>query len=215
MNYESTPKACKKEAGRLSRILSTLAWPIIGGIAASMIASVSRPSFAGEAGEAQQQAALVKALPQSKLSLADGIRQAEKLGGPPISAKFEFDDAGKLSLSVYAAGKGLDSDAEHNVLKELSGSPEQAKWSPETEVFKDVEHVARSSEQLTLMRLSRFTLADVLAIAQKEHPGTVFSITPMVKAHRPVFVVWEATGAGKFMEFDIGLSDGKLQPAHK
>lgn len=92
-------------------------------------------------------AKLAGALKQSKLTLADGIRQAGRNGAAVISAKFEFDDAGKLSLSVYAAQKGTATAPEGNVLEELSGSPEQAAWAPQVEVFKDVEHVARSSEQ--------------------------------------------------------------------
>ena len=71
------------------------------------------------------QSDLVAALPKSKLTLAEGMRQAAKPGEAVISAKFEFDDNGKLSLSVYTAEKGLSVDSEKNVLKELSGSPEQ------------------------------------------------------------------------------------------
>ena len=92
--------------------------------------------------------ALLKALPSSKVTLAQGIEQAAKGSAAPISAKFEMDDKGELSLSVYVADKGLSKNAEHNVLKELSGSPTSAAWTPETETFKDVEHVARSAEQL-------------------------------------------------------------------
>ena len=165
-----------------------------------------QPAFAGEAGH--DQAALFKALTQSKITLLDGLRQATKSPEVPISAKFEFDDAGKLSLSVYTAEKGLAVDAEHNVLKELSGSPEQAKWAPKVEVFKDIPHVARSSEQLALASLSSSTLADVAAKAQKEHPGTVFSITPAVRNHKPVFVVLEAD-KGKVTEHVYGVMDGK------
>src|SRR5881296_1175876 len=65
---------------------------------------------------------LLKVLSNSKHSLADGIRQATKSTEVPISAKFELDDNGKLSLSVYTAEKGLTTDAEHNILKELSGN---------------------------------------------------------------------------------------------
>jgi hypothetical protein len=164
-------------------------------------------AFAADAGH--DQAALVKALAQSKITLLDGLRQSTKPPEVPISAKFEFDDAGKLSLSVYTAGKGVTVDAEHNVLKELSGSPEQAKWIPQVEVFKDLPHVARSSEQLALMSLSPFTLASIAAKAQKDHPGTVFSITPTVRNHKPVFVVLEAD-KGKVAQLVYGVMDGKL-----
>src|SRR3989475_11506337 len=105
-----------------------------------------------------------------------------------ISAKFELED-GKLSLSVYTAEKGLAVPAEKNVLQELSGSPEQDKWTPKVGVFKDVPHVARSAEQLAVMSLGRKSLAAVIAEGRKAHPGTGFSITAASRKHRPVAVV--------------------------
>jgi len=159
----------------------------------------------------RDQAALIKVLPQSKHSLMDGLRQATKPPEVPISAKFEFDDAGKLSLSVYTAEKGVSVDPEKNVLKELSGSPAQDKWTPEVEVFKDVPHVARSSQQLTLMSISRFTLVDIVAKAQKGHGGTVLSVAPMIRDRKPVFGVLMAD-KGKVTELHYAVLDGNLVP---
>lgn len=139
-------------------------------------------------GESKELQAVAQASGKSKVSLLDGIRQASLGSAAAISAKFELED-GKLSLSVYAAEKGLAVPAEQNVLQELSGSPEQDKWTPKTEAFKDVEHIARAAEQFTLMSLSRKSLTAVIAEVQKTHPGTVFSITPAIKNHRPVAVV--------------------------
>ena len=139
--------------------------------------------------QGEDYAALLKVLSNTKHSLADGIRQATKSTEVPISAKFELDDNGKLSLSVYTAENGLTTDAEHSVLKELSGSPEAAAWNPEVEVFKDPEHLKRAAEQQTLMILSQMSLLDVIAKAQKQQPGTVFSITPVVVGHQPKFNV--------------------------
>src|SRR5882762_7007287 len=129
--------------------------------------------------------ALLEALGKSKHTLLDGVRQAAKGGAVPISAKFELED-GKLSLSVYTAGKGLGVPPEQNVLQELSGSPESEKWTPNVEVFKDVPHVARASAQLTLMALGKNSLADIIARAQKAQSGTVFSVTPMIRNHTAV-----------------------------
>jgi hypothetical protein len=168
--------------------------------------SVANTAFAATA--EKDLSALIKALPQSKVSLIDGLRQSTKSPEAPISAKFELDDKGKLSLSVYTVEKGLSTDAEGNVLKELSGSPENAKWTPEVEVFKDIPHVSRASQQLALMALSPFSLADIAAKAQKQHPGMVFSITPAVRNHKPVFVVLESD-KGKVIELTFGLLDGK------
>ena len=129
--------------------------------------------------------ALLEALGKSKHTLLDGVRQAAKGGAVPISAKFELED-GKLSLSVYTAGKGLSVPPEQNVLQELSGSPEGDKWTPNVEVFKDVPHVARSSEQLTLMVLGKASLTNIIARVQKTQSGTVFSVTPVIRNHRAV-----------------------------
>jgi hypothetical protein len=58
-----------------------------------------------QAGEGEDQAVLVKALPAARVNLQQGLQAAEAQGRP-ISAKFEMDD-GKLQLSVYTdkAGK--------------------------------------------------------------------------------------------------------------
>jgi hypothetical protein len=160
----------------------------LGAIAAFLgIGLLERQTAIAEEGAGEMKA-LIQALAKSKQSLVGGMRQAAHGNAAVISAKFELED-GKLSLSVYTAEKGLSVPPEGNVLQELSGSPEQDKWTPQVEVFKDVPHVARSAEQLTLMSLSRKNLAAVIAEVRKTHPGTVFSITPSIKNHKPVAVV--------------------------
>jgi hypothetical protein len=142
-------------------------------------------TLSARAEDSKDTQALIEALGKSKVSLLNGVRQAAKDGAVPISAKFELED-GKLSLSVYTAEKGLSVAPETNVLQELSGSPEQDKWEPKVEVFKDVPHVARSSEQLTLMALGKSSLANTIARAQKTQSGTVFSVTPVIRNHKAV-----------------------------
>ncbi len=166
---------------------------------------------AGGAEADDDTAKLLKALPKSKLSLAKGIQQAtRKSPEAAISAKFELD-GGKLSLSVYTVEQGLGADAEHNALKELSGSPEGDKWSPEVEVFKDVPHVARASQQLTLISLTKLSLLDIIKKAEKDHPGTVFSIAPVLHDHKGAFVVL-VTADGKVAEFHYDLMTGEPLP---
>jgi hypothetical protein len=158
---------------------------------------------------AETQGDLLAALGKGKLTLLDGIRQIGKGGGTPLSAKFEFDDAGRLSLSVYSAGKGLAAAADQNVLQKFSGSPEQDRWTPEVEVFKDAPHIARSAEQLTLLAQTRVTLAELVGKAAQAQPGTVFSITPVVRQRKPVAVVLVANG-GKVTQLTYNLLDGTL-----
>jgi hypothetical protein len=171
-----------------------------------IVASV--PAVTAKTYDDQETAALAQALPGGKISLLEGLRQVGKGDEAAISAKFEFDDKHKLSLSVYTAGKGAMVDAEHNVLKEFSGSPEATAWTPQVEVFKDIPHVARASEHLTLMSVSHFTLADIVERAQKRHKGTVFSVTPAVLSKHPVAVVLIAD-KGKIVELDIDMATGQ------
>lgn len=180
-------------------VLALLASPIV----------VTVPTANAKAYDDQETAALVHALPGSKISLLEGLRQVGKGEGAAISAKFEFDDNHKLSLSVYTAEKGVAVDAEHNVLKEFSGSPEQPAWGPQAEVFRDIPHVARASEHLTLMSVSHFSLSDIVAMAQKNHNGMVISVTPAVHKNRPVAVIVMAD-KGKVIELDFDLLTGKL-----
>jgi hypothetical protein len=154
---------------------------------------------------------LLKALSQSKHALVDGVQQVSKSSEVAISAKFEMED-GKLSLSVYTAERGLSVQAEKNVLKEFAGDPIADAWKPEVEVFKDVEHVSRSAEQLTLMALSPTSLVDIARKATKDHPGTVYSITPMVRDRKAVFAVLVADKE-KSVELAYDLMTGETSKA--
>ena len=159
----------------------------------------------------QETAALVQALSDSKISMVEGLRQISKGGEAPISAKFEFDDNHKLSLSVYTAEKGLATDSEHNALKEYSGSPETKPWTPAAEVFKDIPHVARASGHLTLVALAKHSLADFITMAQKQHKGIVLSAIPEVQSHRAVLVVLFAYER-KVQEYRYDLAMGQALP---
>lgn len=181
----------------------------IGMVIAVLGTFITQLSSAADASKGEESEKLLKALPNSKLSLADGIQQAAKTDGAPISAKFEFDDHGKLSLSVYTAEKGLTVAPEKNVLKELSGSPEQASWAPEVEVFKDAEHVTRASEHLKLMSGSAYSLLDIVNKAQTRAPGTAFSITPGIFKGIPVAIV-ELAVKGAVVELLYNLKNGDL-----
>lgn len=62
-------------------------------------------AFSAGAGHATPQDDLIAALPKSNVSLADGVHQIMS-EGQPLSAKFEFDDDAKLSLSIDIVAKG-------------------------------------------------------------------------------------------------------------
>src|SRR5262245_59241512 len=172
---------------------------------------------------------LLQALARAERSLADGIQQVSRSPEVAISAKFEMGEeqgedpakekdekekeGGELSLSVYTAEKGLAVDAERNVLKEYAGSPEGPQWKPEAEVFKDAEHIARASEQLTLMGLSPLSLLDVVRKAEKDQPGTVYSVTPVLRDRKPMFeVLVAASGKSVTLWYDL-LKGDAVRPA--
>src|SRR5215217_3939665 len=143
-------------------------------------------------GAAEDDGALLGRLKDSKHSLADGIKQAEKENGPGISAKFEMK-GDTLMLSVYTAKAGLEKDAEHNTLIELQGDAAKSTWTPEIEVFEDKKHLTRSAMQLTLVQLSKLSLVDAIKKAAAAQPGTIYSAIPAVKDGNPVFNVKVAT----------------------
>ncbi len=151
---------------------------------------------------------LLSRLKESKLSLVDGIRQAEKDNGPAISAKFEMK-GDKLMLSVYTAKDGLGKDSEHNTLMELIGDATQVQWTPETEVFEDKPHIARSAMHLTAMQLTKMTLADVVKRASTQQQGTVYSVIPAVRDGKSVFDVMVATPDGKNAHLTLDATTGK------
>lgn len=153
-------------------------------------------------------AALLARLKDSKHSLADGIKQSEKENGVAISAKFEMD-GDKLVLSVYTAKAGLGDDAEHNALVELSGDATHNPWEAGVEVFEDKKHLTRSAMQLTLVQLSKLTLAEVIKKAEAAQPGTVYSITPAAKDGIPVFDVLVATAEGRSVHLAVDGKTGK------
>jgi hypothetical protein len=176
-------------------------------IAAGIIACGLVATHGAYAGE-EDTAKLLAVLPNAKVSLADGIKQATKDKEVPISGKFELDDNGKLSLSVYTAEKGLSVLPEKNVLKELAGSPEQA-WAPETEVFKDVEHVARSSQHLVLNALSHLSLLAIVEDASKHASGIVYAINPTLHGRKAVFEVLVAN-KDKVSKLTYDIPSGKF-----
>lgn len=136
--------------------------------------------------ENENYGALLKVLQLSKVSFCDGIRQAAKGIGTPISAKFELDDKGKLSLSIYIAEKGLVVDPQNNVFKELSGSPELVTWNPESELIKDKGDLAYAKEQLAVLSKAKVSLLDMVTQTEKDYQGTVFAAFPEVKDNKSV-----------------------------
>jgi hypothetical protein len=167
-----------------------------------LIASLLSASLSHAAGSADTDT--VSRLGQSKHTLVQGIRQAAKNEGAPISAKFEFED-GKLWLSVYTAKAGIEPDAEHNTLIELKGEPTATAWTPNIEVFEDKKHLTRSAMQLTLLQQSKLDLAAVVEKAAARETGVPYSAIPAVRNGKAVVVVKFAASDGASHSVDVAL----------
>lgn len=166
-------------------------------------------NFSAQADDAQ----VIAKLKDSKISLLNGIKQAEKTSGPVISAKFEMDDNNNLSLSIYTAPQGLNTPAESNDLTELSGDPNVTPFAPAVEIFKDKEHIARASVHLTVMQMSKFTLSEIILQALAIQPGTPYSVVnPMVRNGRAVADVFIVDTYGHSEKVTLDVHTGQVVP---
>src|SRR5262245_49198177 len=111
--------------------------------------------------EDADQAALIKALPDARLSLLQGIAQVAKGTEVPIEAKYEMAN-GKLMLSIYTSAKGLDTAAENNSFNEYIGDVTTTTWTPEKEVFADLKHIARSAQYHALLSMTKVTIPAII-----------------------------------------------------
>ena len=147
------------------------------------------------------QAALLKALPEAKISLQQGIAQVAKGSEVATEAKYEMDK-GKLALTVYTSSKGFDTPAEDNGFNEYGGDATGATWKPDKEVFADLKHIARSAQYHTLLSMTKMTIPTII---QKAAPqGTVFSVKEKIRNGKPVFEVMTAQGgAAKTTYYDL------------
>jgi hypothetical protein len=137
------------------------------------------------------QAALLKALPEAKISLQQGVTQVAKGSEVATEAKYEMDK-GKLALTVYTSSKGFDTAAEDNGFNEYGGDATATTWKPDKEVFADLKHIARSAQYHTLLSMTKMTIPTII---QKASPqGTVFSVKEKIRNGKPVFEVMTAQG---------------------
>ena len=141
--------------------------------------------------EDADQAALIKALPNAKLTLVQGIAQVAKGAEVPTEAKYEMSD-GKLMLSIYTSAKGFDTAAEDNAFNEYIGDVTTASWSPKKEVFADLKHIARSAQYHALLSMTKVAIPAIIQKASAQ--GTVLSVKEKIRGSKPVFEVMVVQG---------------------
>lgn len=133
----------------------------------------------------------VPLLSQAKVSLLQGIKQTQAKYGRVIEAKFELDDSGALSLSVYAAPKGYD------VFDEVSGSPTSAPWKPSSEVIKEREDLVNSAFDLTIVQEGGVGLAAAVRRALAQQPGIAYWAVPTLHGKQPSIGIYIRSSDGK------------------
>jgi hypothetical protein len=148
----------------------------------------------------------VPLLGTAKVTLVQGIRQVQAKYGAVIEAKFELDDSGALSLSVYPVTKGLRTNSEFNVFEEAAGPATASPWKPSIEVFKDREHLTRSSFDLTVMQLSSINLATAVQRALARQPGIAYWAIPTLQGKKPVIGVYIRSSDGKSHHLFVAVS---------
>jgi hypothetical protein len=133
----------------------------------------------------------VPLLSQAKVSLLQGIKQTQAKYGRVIEAKFELDDSGALSLSVYAAPKGYD------VFDEVSGPPTSASWKPSSEAIKAREDLVNSTFDLTIVQEGGIGLAAAVQRALAQQPGIAYWAVPTLHGKQPAIGVYIRSSDGK------------------
>ena len=154
----------------------------------------------------------LRVLQQSQVWMDEAIEDARSTTGTMIEAKFELDDQGKLSLSLYPAGKSIRVDAERNVFQELAGDPTASPFAGSLEVFKDQEHLTRSARDLTLVQLSRVSLLE--AVERSSCDGFVFWAIPTVRHGRAGYGVYTANGKKQKYRFIDGDGSSARTASH-
>jgi hypothetical protein len=151
----------------------------------------------------------VPMLPKAKVSLLQAIRASARYG-PVIEAKFELDDAGRLSLSTYTASKGLSTKGNLNVFKEVSGVATSAPWRPSAETITDNGDLAHSRSDLAIMQKAKIGLATALQLALSKQHGVPYWAVPTTHGGKPVIGVYVRSSDGRSHHLFIPVS-GVLQ----
>jgi hypothetical protein len=180
----------------------TLTLSVLSLAALSLVLSSALASPPGRTPDAKA----VPLLSTAKISLLQGINRVQAKYGAVIEAKFELDDSGALSLSVYPVTKGLRTNAEFNVFQEVSGPAAKSPWKQSVEVFKDREHLTRSSFDLTIMQEGKINLATAVQRALAVQPGIAYWAIPVLQGRQPEVGVYIRSTDGKSHHLLIPLT---------
>lgn len=115
--------------------------------------------------------ALASALKEAKVSLASGLKAAEK-EGRPISGKYELED-GKLQLSVYTMKGDKFSEV---IVDHKTGKVAKS------EAITGGDDFSAAQKQAQAMGKTKHALQDVISRAEKANPGfRAVSVVPEIE----------------------------------
>jgi hypothetical protein len=143
-----------------------------------LVAMVGVSSAAALPAQAQDEdvAALAAALRETKLTLQEGIKAAER-EGQPISAQFEIDN-GKLQLSIYTSKA---EDFTEVIADPTSGAIVTA------EKIIDSDDLSDAADQKAAMEKATISLVAAAATAEQNNPGSrVVGILPDLRDGHPI-----------------------------
>ena len=127
----------------------------------------------------KQMADLIKAMPQAKVPLAQGIKDAEQ-GGKAISAQYEVDE-GHFQLSVFVS-KGEDID--EVIVDYATGAIKSS------DKLADPDDIKDAKKQVAAVAKAKTALADAVAEAVKANPGyEAIRIVPRVSGGKAVAAI--------------------------
>jgi len=145
--------------------------PALAVVAAVLLLSAPVVRAVDDEKDEGDQSAVVKALPQAKVSLSQGLLAAAH-EGTPISAKFELED-GKLQLSVYT----MKADK----FSEVGVDPVSGKVV-NVEAITEGDDLADAKAQSDAMKKAKRSLAAALAEALTANSGyQAVSVFPSLK----------------------------------
>ena len=143
---------------------------VLGLMAVGLVAFTATAARADSDYEyAKQMAKLVKAMPEAKVPLAQGIKTAAA-GARAISAQYEVDEDAGFQLSVFVA-KG--SDVYETIVDYTTGAIKKS------DKLVDPDDIKDAAKQVAAMAKAKMTLDQAVDEALKANPGyTAIRIYP-------------------------------------
>jgi hypothetical protein len=135
----------------------------------------------------KQMPALIKAMPEAKVTLDQGIKTAEA-GGKAISAQYEVDED-HFQLSVFVS-KGAD--VYEVIVDHDSGAIKSS------DKLTDPDDIKDAKKQLEAMSKAHMSLAEAVADATKANPGYVaIRVVPKLSGGQAVAAITLLKGSEK------------------